>query len=266
MTVAILGAMQEEVESLVQAMDVREHGMAGRRKWWRGALLGADDVLIAFSHWGKVASASTATWMIARHDIQELLFTGVAGALSPNLSRGDVVVGNRLWQHDFDARPLLARHEIPLLGTAALPTDDRARARLATAANGFVAEDFHRLLPAALQQRHQVLAPKVVVADIASGDRFVHDKADANDIRARLPDVVCVEMEGAAVAQVCAAFDTPFSIVRTISDNANSDAAVDFKGFVDDVARVYASGIVVRWLQLSVDQEGRTSSSSSKVP
>lgn len=249
--------MQEEVESLVQAMDVRERGMAGRREWWRGALGGADDVLIAFSHWGKVASASTATWMIARHDIRELLFTGVAGALSTELARGDVVVGKRLWQHDFDARPLLPRHEIPLLGTAALPTDENARARLADAANAFVTEDFNTALPVTMQQKHQVPGPKVVIADIASGDRFVHDAADAADIRARLPDVVCVEMEGAAVAQVCAAFDTPFAIVRTISDNANSDAPVDFQGFVDDVARVYANGIVLRWLQLSASGSSR---------
>lgn len=248
MTIAILGAMPEEVDSLVDAMSVRDQGLAGRCRWWRGELYSAEDVVVTFSQWGKVAAASTATWLVATFDVEELLFTGVAGAMSPDLRPGDIVIGNRLWQHDFDARPLIPRHEIPLLGTAVLQIAEPAQKLLQRAARHFVDNDYTERLPASTCTRFNLQAPRVVVGGIASGDRFVHDAIDVADIVQRLPDVVCVEMEGAAVAQVCAAFGVPFSIVRTISDSADATAPVDFQGFVDEVARVYATGIVEPWL------------------
>ena len=247
MTIAIMGAMAEEVDALVEAMDVDERGRAGRRDWWRGTLEGCD-VVVAFSHWGKVAAASTATWLVATHAPSAFVFTGVAGALDPDLSIGDVVVADVTWQHDMDARPIIERHEIPLLGRAAVATDKALTASLAAAARVYLAGGGGAAVGEPARRRFGIDAPRVVVGGIASGDRFVHAAADAADIRARLPDARCVEMEGAAVAQVCTAFDVPFALVRTISDGADEAAPLDFPRFVDEVARAYSLGIVGAWL------------------
>ena len=250
--IAILSAMEEEADSIVAAMRVHERGEAGRRRWWRGTLAGRD-VVVAHSHWGKVAAASTATWLIATFEVSELLFTGVAGAIAPGLRVGDIVVGDVLWQHDMDARPIIPRHEIPLLGRAALATAATARDELVRAARGFVDEGYSAGVSRAVRDRFALGSPRVHVGGIASGDRFVHDARDAADIRARLPEASCVEMEGAAVAQVCAAFDVDFAICRTISDTADEAAPEDFAAFVDEVARVYALDIVTRWLSARGD-------------
>ena len=239
--------MEEEADSIVGAMRVRESGEAGRRRWWRGTLADTD-IVVAHSHWGKVAAASTATWLIAAFGARELLFSGVAGAIAPGVSVGDIVVGERLWQHDMDARPLLPRHEIPLLGRAALAASPEPSARLAEAARDFVRTRFEREVPAAARARFVPGTPRVHVGGIASGDRFVHEAAAAAEIRTRLPEALCVEMEGAAVAQVCHAFDVAFSICRTVSDAADEQAPGDFAGFIDEIARVYTLGIVESWL------------------
>ena len=253
MPIAILSAMEQEADSIVAAMTVRDEGEAGRRRWWRGTLLG-EDIVVAHSHWGKVAAASTATWLIARFAPSELLFTGVAGAIAPGLRVGDVVVGERLWQHDMDARPILERHQIPLLGEAALAASAAPSAALVAAARAFLGDTLERALPAAVRARFALDAPSVHVGGIASGDRFVHEAAVAAEIRERLPETLCVEMEGAAVAQVCRAFGLPFSICRTISDTADAAAAHDFTAFVEEVARVYALGIVENRLRATREE------------
>ena len=252
--IAILSAMEAEADSIVGAMRVRDSGEAGRRRWWRGTLADTD-IVVAHSHWGKVAAASTATWLVASFGVRDLLFTGVAGAIAPGVSVGDVVVGNRLWQHDMDARPILPRHEIPLLGRAALDASVEPSAQLARAARDFLAVRFERDVPRSARERLVPRTPRVHVGGIASGDRFVHDASVAAEIRERLPETLCVEMEGAAVAQVCHAFGVRFSICRTISDAADEQAPDDFSGFVDTIARLYALGIVENWLTLRAARE-----------
>ena len=248
MPTGVMGAMVEEVDSLIAAMDVVERGTAGRREWWRGAL-GGRDVVLVHSHWGKVAAASTATWLVTAHAVDRILFTGVAGALDPALRVGDVVVASETVQHDMDARPILPRHEIPLLGTSVLATDEAGRAALERAARAWLDESFETDVDAATRERFALDRPRVMLGGVASGDRFVHAPGDAEELRARLPGALCVEMEGAAVAQVCAAFDVPFTLLRTISDAADAGAPVDFPAFVEQVARRYALGIVTRWLE-----------------
>ena len=75
-------------------------------------------------------------------------------------------------------------------------------------------------------------------------DQFISSDAAVEDLRQRLPTVACIEMEGAAVAQVCEAFHVPFSVIRTISDSANDEASVDFPRFIDEVAKLYSLGIM----------------------
>jgi adenosylhomocysteine nucleosidase len=200
-------------------------------------------VVAAISGIGKVAAATTATLMLERFGVSMVLFTGVAGGLGTGVSVGDVVVASELLQHDMDASPLFPRHEVPGYGRTRFATDGRWRAALLHAAQH------------ALDRVGQVLGPQAV-ADfglqkarvheglVVSGDRFVATTAESHALRQALPDALAVEMEGAAVAQVCHDFGVPFALVRTVSDRADDDAHVDFVRFVNEVASAFSAHIV----------------------
>lgn len=243
MTIAIMSAMVEENASLLNHMTDVIPIEAGGREYLRGNLWG-QSVVIVFSHWGKVAAASTVTHLIACMDVQEVIFTGVAGGIHDNLQVGDIVVAEQLYQHDMDASPIIPRHEIPLMGVASIESDPSRRLQLTSAAQDFI--DTHLSVDLSQQVRDEfsLQSPKVVTADIASGDQFISSNEAVEDLRERLPNVACVEMEGAAVAQVCQNYKIPFSVVRTISDAANDSAHVDFPKFIEAVAQAYTLGII----------------------
>ncbi len=247
MTVAIMSAMHEENASIVQEMDVEKEQTIGSRTYYSGILQGKP-VVVVFSHWGKVAASITATSLINLFGVKEILFTGVAGAVDSQLSIGDIVIGRDFYQHDMDASPIISRHEIPLLGRPEIAADATIAEKLNRAAVDFIASDFATLVTADAVEEFSLETPQVRTSSIASGDQFVSDPALSDDIRQRLPAVVCVEMEGAAVAQVCESFQIPFGVVRTISDGANETSDMDFQAFVNNVARVYSLGIVKRYL------------------
>ena len=113
MTIGIMSAMREEIASLVMDLGTADEALhTGMRTYHRGCLWGIPVVLV-FSRWGKVAAASTVTHLIAQFGVDEIIFTGVAGAVDPALNVGDVVIAGQLFQHDMDARPLYSRHELP---------------------------------------------------------------------------------------------------------------------------------------------------------
>jgi adenosylhomocysteine nucleosidase len=178
------------------------------------------------------------------------VFTGVAGGVDPALRVGDVVVATRLVQHDLDARPLFARYEIPLLGRTVLDADPTLSAAVRDAARAFLEEVANAPdMPAAAALRAAgVATPRVVEGLVASGDRFFASDAARSELRRDLPDARCVEMEGAAVAQVCAEHGVPFAVVRTISDAAGDHAAVSFTTFLQAVASTYSLEILRRLL------------------
>ncbi|AKU92605.1 5'-methylthioadenosine/adenosylhomocysteine nucleosidase [Vulgatibacter incomptus] len=243
MKIGIMGAMTEEIAGLVDAMGSRrEQVEVGRRTYHVGELYGRE-VVIVFSRWGKVAAATTATELLARHGVERMIFTGVAGAVSPALRVGDVVVGSTLYQHDMNGSPLFPRHEIPLLGVSGFETEASARREAALAVERFLARR-REWIPDEVASEFGIAAPKVVEGAIASGDKFFADGAELGELRGRLPDVACVEMEGAAVAQVCHEYGVPLTVIRTISDAADEGAPVDFARFVREIASRYSLGVV----------------------
>lgn len=247
MTVAIMSAMQEENSHIVQEMKISELENYGSRTYYSGTIAGKE-VVVVFSHWGKVAASITATCLITKFDVDEIVFVGTAGAIDEKLSVGDIVVGENLYQHDMDARPIIEQYEIPLLGRSDIATTPVIHDKLFDAANAFVSEDIKKLAVFNSGAGESIGTPNVVKADIASGDQFVSESAQAQRVRQNLPAVGCVEMEGAAVAQVCESFDVPFGIVRTISDGANETSEIDFQKFLNELAPEYALGIVKRYL------------------
>lgn len=244
-------AMPEEAHLLAREIRRESEHSHGGRTYYTGELEGRRVVLV-FSRMGKVAAAATAQHLIDVHRVSSIIFSGVAGALDPNLRVGDIVVAKRLWQHDMDASPIFPPLEIPLLGANSFESDLRLRETLEQSAAEFVRDDFQEGVGATVAAELGIPSPRVFSGDIASGDRFVASGADREAVRAKVPSALCVEMEGGAVAQVCYEQGVPLGVVRVISDSANEHAAVDFDLFVKKAASQYGLGIIRRALRHGV--------------
>ena len=242
----ILGAMPQEIDALLPHLESRRTTTRAGRDFHRGVLFGIEAVVV-FSRWGKVAAASTATELILLHDVRAVVFCGIAGALDPSIARGDVVVARHLYQHDLDASPFFPPTHVPLLNVSALPTDEAVSASLLKASDTFLRNDLPRD-GGDLYRQAGLGAVKAVRADIASGDRVIFSETDRQAVLACVPAARCVEMEGAAAAQVCHEHGVPFACVRTISDSADGDGAEHVKPFFEGLAGVYTLGILRRWL------------------
>lgn len=248
MTLGILAAMHEEITGLLAEMGPHaEKRHIGMRDYTFGRLWG-QDVVIVLSRMGKVAAAATTTTLIREFGVNALVFSGVAGGIGKNVKVGDVVVADQLIQHDMDARPLFPRHEIPLLGRASFPTDRALQQQLIRATEQFLQEDFTHLVTPDSRQTFGLQCPQLHIGQIASGDRFVGEQAMVADLRTQLPHALCVEMEGAAVAQVCYEYGIHCAVLRTVSDRADEAAHVDFGAFLNSVASHYSFGILRRFL------------------
>ncbi len=254
--VGVIAAMPEELSALLARMPDEAVEAFGGREFWVGHLQGRE-VVAVLSRIGKVAAATTTTLLLTRFGVSEILFTGVAGGLGEGVKVGDVVVADALVQHDMDASPLFPRFELPGLGvsrlapltahTESMVRTVRAVLRPDALAAGGALQDVH-LGELGLAQ------PAVHVGLIASGDQFINAQATCTRLRQDLPGVMAVEMEGAAVAQVCHDFGVPYAIVRTISDRADDAAHIDFPRFIAKVASQYSLAIVEAWLARSPGQ------------
>ena len=242
--IGIMGGMHEEVAGLVELLEDATTTTRGRRTYYRGRLLGQEAVVV-FSRWGKVAGATTALHLILEFGITELLFTGMSGAISGQVRIGDIVIGDAFIQHDMDATPIVQRFEIPLLNLSVLPATPERVGHAKTALQAFVAH--HTAMPGIpveLRAAFGIEAPRVHVGTIASGDKFFADEHEKQAMQSVLPDVLCVEMEGAAVAQVCYEYDLPFTIVRVVSDASDEKSEGSFLSFASTVAGPYSVGVV----------------------
>lgn len=248
MSTGILSAMAQEQAGLAERLDeVRIERYAGREFHvgrWHGR-----EVVLALSRIGKVAAATTAAALIERFGVSRIVFTGVAGGLHPSVRVGDTVVGTEFVQHDMDASPIFPRHEVPLYGRSRFPADAQLTRWLAQAAQAVL--DDAALIDAATRQRFGLLQPQRLHHGlIASGDRFVSGAAESSALRASLPDAMAVEMEAAAVAQVCFDHGVPFAAVRNISDRADDTAHVDFDAYIQEVAGIQARALIAALLPL----------------
>jgi adenosylhomocysteine nucleosidase len=233
----VIAAMPEELAAVTAAFGVDRVVEVGRRQFHVGSWDGHALVCVV-SRIGKVAAAATTAILIERFAPRAIVMTGLAGAIDVRLAVGDVVIADELIQHDLDARPLFARHEIPLLGVRELRTAPRWADALAAGAAAMAASPPPSLLALGMT------APRVWRGLIASGDQFFGSPDAAAALRAALPAVLAVEMEGAAVAQVCHEHGVPFAVARVISDTADHAAAGSFAQFLATAVGPYARALV----------------------
>lgn len=216
--VGLIGAMPEELERLeALALGLRRERV-GPFELLHGRLEGTR-VLMATCGIGKV-NAAALTQAIAERGVRRLIVTGVAGGVDPALGVGDLVVSRDALQHDVDVTGL--GYE-----PAEVPGEPR------------VWEADAALRDAAFEAASEVATAEGVRAAlgrVASGDVFVADPGRVAALRERF-GASCAEMEGAAVAQVCARWGLPWVVVRSISDTADHAAEVDFRAFTRLAAR-----------------------------
>ncbi|MEJ0004578.1 MAG: 5'-methylthioadenosine/adenosylhomocysteine nucleosidase [Pararobbsia sp.] len=233
--IGIVAAMPGEITALLDTMRSQhavESRRIGQREFYTGELFGQRCVVV-LAGVGKVAAAITATTMLHVFDLAALVFVGVAGGIAHDIAVGDVVVADTVLQHDLDASPLFPRFEVPLLGVSRFASSPALTDALARAAERFLAG-------IGTGRLHRGL--------VISGDQFVASAAHVRTLRESLPDAIAVEMEGAAIGQVCDAFGMPFAVLRIISDAADGEAGHDFPRFLEDHASGYSLGIVRHFL------------------
>jgi len=215
MSLAIISAMDVEMEQYLEHCTLRASteraGLTIHEAHWRG-----HDLALVRSGVGKVNAALCTQLLIDRYDLDAVLCTGSAGALDPALDIGDVVIASDCVHHDVlvDFMGLL-RGQIPFTDHRFFETHPVLR---------------RHALEVGLTD-HRVQAGRVL-----TGDTFVEDESQRRRLRAEL-DGACVEMEGAAVGQVCAVNDVPYLVVRAVSDHADGTSDLDFETFLEEAAR-----------------------------
>lgn len=214
MKIAIMGAMPEEIAPILEKLkDYKTTEYAGN-KYYEATYNGIE-LVIAYSKIGKVFSALTASTMIEHFGAQKLLFSGVAGAVSPKLKVGDLIVATKLAQHDLDITAF--GHPFGFVP------------------EGSVFVEANKALIEMSKQVAKEMGKSVVEGIIATGDQFVANEERKSWIGLTF-GADALEMEGGSVAVVCDALGVDFFILRAISDAADMDASFSFDEFLETSA------------------------------
>lgn len=239
--------MHDELKRIVTMLEDVTEEKIGHKTVYLG-LLNQQQVIVVFSGWGKVASASTTTMLIERYKITRLIFTGVAGAIAGHLEIGDIIIGDTFVQHDMDCAEMLGikRFEIPLLSLTEISASADETELAYRAAEKYLFNDFKDSVDANKLKDLGVENPVIYRGLIATGDQFINSEKQKQELLEAFPDLLAVEMEGGSVAQIAYEYSLPFSVIRIISDKANHDSKVDFPLFTKQVASHITAGIINR--------------------
>jgi adenosylhomocysteine/aminodeoxyfutalosine nucleosidase len=216
--IAIMGAMREEIEPLLEFYGDYETIEHAGNNYYRTKHNGKD-IVIAYSKIGKVNSAITASVMLQKFGATKLLFSGVAGAVSDELRVGDLIIADKLVQHDVDITAF--GHPFGFIPES----------------GDFVKSDAS--LNELAKKAAASLGVKLHIGTIATGDQFIASEEKKNWIKDTY-HADALEMEGASVARVCECFGVPFMVLRAISDAADMDAGFSFDEFLVSSAKISA--------------------------
>ena len=222
MTIGILGAMQEEISPLLEHYKTYETIAFGGNTFYKVSLSNKT-LIIACSRIGKVHSSLSAATMILYFGCDKIIFNGVAGGINPSYKIGDLVIGEKLCQHDVDIT--IFGHPFGYFSESKIFTQtDETLNELAKE----VAKDLNITI-------HQ--------GTIATGDQFIGNKEKKEWIKNEF-NADAIEMEGASVAVVCDNLNTPLCVIRAISDNAGDEALISYEEFLEHSAKQSASLVI----------------------
>ena len=210
--IGIIGAMEEEVAALKEAMEIEETVEQAGMTFCKGTLCGKEAVVVR-SGIGKVNAGICAQILVDRFRADTLINTGIAGSLDARIDIGDIVISTDLVQHDVDAVNFgYEPGQIPQMDVFSFAADEA--------------------LSALTEKVCREVNPDISVfcGRVVSGDQFVADKA----VKERISGLfhgLCTEMEGAAIAQAAYLNEIPFVVIRAISDKADESASEDYPTF-----------------------------------
>ena len=223
--IGIIGAMEEEVSLLKETADIKKTTEIAGMEFYEGTIEGKDVVIVQCGI-GKVNAGICANTLINNFNCIKIINTGVAGSLDNQLDIGDIVVSVDAVQHDFTVEAVgFAKGEIPYTGLYAFPADEAMRAAAVEAVQEAV-PDAH-----------------VFEGRICSGDQFISEKEQKETIISNFGGLCC-EMEGAAIAQACFLNETPFVVIRAISDKSDGSHNIEYETFKDEAAKNCARSVL----------------------
>ena len=207
--IGIIVAEEKELNAVKEIMNNVEEINIYEKIFYKG-LIENKDVIVVKSNVGKVNSAMVCQLLIDKFNPSLVINVGTAGSVDNRLEIGDIVVANTLVQYDFDVTPFGRKlGEIENIGECIKVKEDLL--------NLFDDMD-------------------VIIGCIASGDKFIVDINEKNNIR-KIFNALCVEMEGASVAQVCYLDNVPFLVIRSITDKLDGSSKVDFEEFLESSSK-----------------------------
>ncbi|RCW65285.1 methylthioadenosine nucleosidase /adenosylhomocysteine nucleosidase [Saliterribacillus persicus] len=214
--IGIIGAMDEEISLLKSKMDVKEEKIIANCNFIIGTLKGKEVVLLK-SGIGKVNAAMSTTILHEKYNPEFVINTGSAGGFHPDLEVGDIVISTDVVHHDVDVTAFQYKYgQVPGLPEAFLASNSLIEKTMKAAKS---LEGIHSMK-----------------GSIATGDAFMHNEERINFVRDKFPSLIAVEMEAAAVAQVCHQYETPFVIIRALSDIAGKESSISFEVFLEKAA------------------------------
>ena len=210
--IGIIGALSEEVEQLINYIDDRKEREYLGITFYTGTIEKIP-VTVCKSGVGKVYAAIAATTMINAFGATEIINTGVSGSLSKEIKIGNIVIANKVVQHDMDTSPIGDPvGMISGINKVYFEADEKINGLLIDI---LISEGYN-----------------YYIGTIATGDQFIASEQSKQRIVADFNAISC-EMEGGAIAQVCYLAKVPFAVIRTISDNADEEGAkTDFQQFL----------------------------------
>ena len=222
-TIGIIGAMREEIAPILSALKCEFNTIESGNNTYYTIEYNGYNLIIAYSKIGKVHSTITCTTMILRFNVDCIIFTGVAGSLSSDIKVGDLVLATSLCQYDVDITSF--GHPLGFIPDSAIYFDTSC-----------VLNDLARCVA-----KTNNLDLKEGI--IASGDTFISDTQKKQWIVNNF-NAIAVEMEGASIAVSASAFNIPFCVIRSISDDASGDACISFDDFLLESASRSASFVL----------------------
>jgi adenosylhomocysteine nucleosidase len=229
MKVAIIGAMEEEVTILRDQMEEREETVIANCEFSTGRINGVDVILLK-SGIGKVNAAMATAILLERFRPNYVINTGSAGGFLATLNVGDIVISSEVVHHDVDVTAFGYEYgQVP-----GMPARYQAN---------------KTLIDIAKRGAQEISDVQAVTGLIATGDSFMNDPERVEFVRGKFPELCAVEMEAAAIAQVCTQFAVPFVIIRALSDIAGKESDISFEQFLDTAAK-HSARLVVSMLSL----------------
>ena len=217
MILGIVSAMQEELDLLLKDMTINEETKKANMTFYKGTLDNKDIIAVVCGI-GKVNAAVCSQILISEFNVTSIINVGVAGGIGKDIYPGDVVVATNLVQHDMDTTVFGDPHgQIPRLDTFDFKCDET-------------------LVKASLDACEEIKEINTFSGRIISGDQFISSVEKIQWFEKEFNAMAC-EMEGASIAQVCYLNNIPFVVIRSISDNANNGAHMDYEKFIPIAVR-----------------------------